>query len=390
MNLKTLKNADLNSKRVLLRTDFNVPIQNGEVQDKTRLEESLATLQYLRDRGAKTIIVTHLGRPDGQVKEELRLDLVANELSKLLNQPVTKLSDSIGLDVEVAVNALQAGDFILLENVRFHKEEEENDKNFAAELAKLADVYVNDAFGTAHRAHASTEGVAHLLPAYAGLLMEKEVTALSKLMESPEHPVCLIAGGAKIDTKIGVLEKFLTIADTFVIGGALANTFLAAQGYSVGKSLCEPDKIDVAKHFLEQAKGKTVLLQPDAVTAQNPDSEAHTHAVSEIPADEMILDLGPQTLALFTETLKSMKTVIWNGPMGLYEKPAFEAGTKAIAQALSGLHATTVVGGGDSIDAIHHFGIDTSKFTHISTGGGAMLEFLQGKPLPGVQVLYTS
>lgn len=389
MNLRTLQNADLQGKRVLLRTDFNVPIQDGVVQDKTRLEESLPTLRYLLEKNCKVVIASHLGRPKGQVNPEFKLDLVAEELSKLLAKPVKKLNDCIGPEVETAVNAMQGGELVMLENLRFHPEEEANDPAFAQSLAKLADVYVSDAFGTVHRAHASTEGVAHVLPAYAGLLLEKEVTVLSRLMEAPERPVCLLVGGAKIDTKIGILEKFLDAADTFIIGGALANTFLKAQGFEVGTSLYEADKLDVAKKFLEEAKNKTVLLPVDVVVAEEISETASTQTVevNQVGPTAKILDLGPKTVELFKAALQNSKTIIWNGPMGLYEMSPFAAGTKGIAEGVAQSGASSVIGGGDTIDAIHHFGYNGKEFSHISTGGGAMLEFLEGKELPGVKIL---
>lgn len=388
MKFRTLSEAPVEGKTVLLRTDFNVPIKDGKVQDDTRLRESLPTIQELVRRGAKVVIVTHLGRPKG-VTEELRLDLVGVALSGLLGKPVKKLSDCIGPEVKAALAAMVPGDIVLLENVRFHPEEETNDPAFAKALAEGCDLFVNDAFGTIHRAHASTVGVAAYLPAYAGLLVAKEVEVLSGILEHPEAPVALVMGGAKIDTKIGILEKFLSIADTFIIGGALANTFLAAQGHSVGSSLCEADKVEIAKKFLDSAQNKVVLLPVDAVVASDvtlglPFQEVPVDAV---PADQKILDIGSKTIALYAEALAKSKTILWNGPMGLYENPAFENGTRGIAEAIASSSAVKVLGGGDSIDAVNHFGIPHEKFTHISTGGGAMLEFLEGKMLPGVQVL---
>ena len=388
MKFRTLSEAPVEGKTVLLRTDFNVPVKEGKVQDDTRLQESLPTIQDLVRRGAKVVIVTHLGRPKG-VTEELRLDLVGAALSELLGKPVKKLSDCVGPDVKVALAAMVPGDIVLLENVRFHPEEEANDPAFAKALAEGCDLFVNDAFGTIHRAHASTVGVAAYLPAYAGLLVAKEVEVLSGILEHPEAPVALVMGGAKIDTKIGILEKFLSIADTFIIGGALANTFLAAQGHSVGSSLCEADKVEIAKKFLVAAKNKAVLLPVDAVVASDvamglPFQEV---SVDAVPADQKILDIGSKTIALYAEALAKSKTILWNGPMGLYENPAFENGTRGVAEAIAASSAVKVLGGGDSIDAVNHFGIPHEKFTHISTGGGAMLEFLEGKMLPGVQVL---
>ncbi len=387
MSLRTLSTADLKGKKVLVRVDFNVPISNGIVQDLTRIEETLPTLNYLKGQGAKIILISHLGRPDGKPVPDLKMDMLAKTLSTMMGQEVRKLDDCIGPSVRKAIEAMKPGEILLLENVRFHPEEEKNDPLFAAALAKLAEVYVDDAFGTAHRAHASTEGVAHLLPSYAGLLVEKEVRILSSLIENAMHPVALVVGGAKIDTKIGLLEKLLPLADVFIIGGALANTFLAAQGYAIGASLYEPEKIGVALKFLEEARGKTLLLPVDAITAFSPDAQPKLRALPDISSDENILDIGPQTLQSFHETLKTCKTVLWNGPMGLYEKDAFAEGTRKMAQILAELSATTVIGGGDTIDALHHFGIDTKKFSHISTGGGAMLEFLEGKTLPGIEVL---
>lgn len=389
MQLRTLATAELTGKRVLLRTDFNVPIQDGAVQDKTRLEESLPTLRFLIEKGCKVVIATHLGRPKGKATTEFKLDLVASELSKLLGAPVTKLNDCVGVEVEAAVNAMIPGQVVLLENLRFHPEEEANDPAFAAALAKLAEIYVSDAFGTVHRAHASTEGVAHLLPAYAGLLVEKEVKVLSGLIENPARPLCLLVGGAKVDTKIGILEKFLDMADTFIIGGALANTFLKAQGHDVGASLYEEDKLDVARKFLADAAGKTVLLPVDAVVSEevSETAVAQTVEVNAVSGAMKILDLGIKTIELYSAALKNSKTTIWNGPMGLYEMSPFAGATQAIAKAVAESGAVSVLGGGDTIDAVHHFGYTGKEFSHLSTGGGAMLEFLEGKELPGLKVL---
>lgn len=389
MQLRTLAQASVEGKTVLLRTDFNVPLKDRKVQDKTRLTESLPTIQNLLEKGAKVVICSHLGRPKGQVVEELRLTPVAEELSHLLNKPVTQLSDCIGPEVLEAIQAAPFGSVLLLENLRFHPQEEENDEIFAAALAEGKDLYVSDAFGTVHRAHASTSGVTKLLPAYAGLLVQKEVEVLSGILENPKKPVALVVGGAKIDTKIGILEKFLDIADIFVIGGALANTFLAAKGYGVGASLCEADKVEIAKKFLAAAAGKIVLLPTDVVVAADitPGLPTQEVSVNAVPADQKILDLGSQTRAAFASALAGAATILWNGPMGLYEQDAFAAGTREMAQSLAELNAVKVIGGGDTIDALTHFGVPTEKFTHISTGGGAMLEFLEGKMLPGVEVL---
>lgn len=388
MQLKTLAQVPLKDKTVLLRTDFNVPIQDGLVQDRTRLIESLPTLQFLMSQGAKVVIASHLGRPKGVRNLEFSLKPVSLVLSELLGIEVQQLNDCIGSEVDETIQAASFGSVLMLENLRFHPEEELNDLSFAEALAKGKDLYVSDAFGTVHRAHASTVGVTRFLPSFAGFLLEKEVTLLSQILEKPEHPLALVVGGAKIDTKIGVLERFLDLADIFVIGGALANTFLAAQGHGVGASLYEKDKVEVAKRFLEVAASKIVLLPSDVVTATGIDSaETHVCAVSEVPSDHMILDLGAETRRAYAEVLETAKTILWNGPMGLYEKDPFAAGTRDLGLALADSSSTRVLGGGDTIDAIAHFGIPKEKFTHISTGGGAMLEFLEGKMLPGVEVL---
>lgn len=390
MPLRTLSEAPLEGKTVLLRTDFNVPLKEGQIQDDTRLRESLPTLRYLMGHGAKIVMMSHLGRPKG-VSEDLRLAPVAAALSVLLGNPVLQTTDCVGPEVKAAISALANGQLILLENLRFHPEEEANEPAFARALVEGCDLVVNDAFGTIHRAHASTVGVTQVLPSYAGLLVEKELKVLGAVMEKPERPLCMVVGGAKIDTKIGILEKFVTIADSFVIGGALANTFLLAQGHAVGSSLVEKEKVDIARRFLEQAEaaGKTVLLPTDVILAAEltpglPVTEASVDAVT---ADQKILDLGSVTRARFAEEIARAKTLVWNGPMGLYEQEAFAAGTRAIADAIAHTDAVKVIGGGDTIDAVNHFGIAHEKFTHISTGGGAMLEFLEGKVLPGVAVL---
>lgn len=367
-NLKTLEEANLDGKRVLVRADLNVPMKDGVIQDDTRLKAVLPTLRYLLDKKCDITVMTHFGRPKGQVVEDLKIRPISEALNKLLGQEVK-----------------------MLENTRFNPGEKKNDKVFASELAKHGEVYVNDAFGTAHRAHASTEGVAHILPAYAGLLVQKEVEALSGVLEKPKKPVCLVMGGAKIDTKIGLLKKFVDIADYFLIGGALANTFLAAQGYEVGNSLYQDDKLDVAKAFLDAAKeaSKEVYLPTDVVVASEVALEAKAKILTadEVPNDMLILDLGPETTQKFIDKIVEAGTIIWNGPMGLYEFPQFEKGTELVAKAIADSDATSLVGGGDSIDAMNNFKIPHEKFTHISTGGGAMLEFLEGKELPGLKVL---
>lgn len=388
MPLRTLSGLPVQGKTVLLRADFNVPLKDGQVQDDTRLKESLPTLRYLMEQGAKIVVMSHLGRPKG-VTEDLRLTPVSAALSVLLAQPVAQARDCVGPEVKAAIAGLASGEVILLENLRFHPEEEANDPVFAQALAEGCDFFVNDAFGTIHRAHASTVGVTRILPSYAGFLVEKEVEMLSRVMQNPERPLCMIVGGAKIDTKIGILEKFVGIADSFVIGGALANTFLLTQGKMVGTSLVEPEKVNVARDFLNKASGKTVLLPTDAVLAADvtPGLSVTEASVEAVPADQKILDLGPATCTRFVEEIARAKTIVWNGPMGLYEQEAFASGTRAIAEAVANANAVKVIGGGDTIDAVNHFGIAHEKFTHISTGGGAMLEFLEGKVLPGVQVL---
>ncbi|MEK7146363.1 MAG: phosphoglycerate kinase [Patescibacteria group bacterium] len=390
--LRTLKSVDLKNKRVLLRLDLNVPQdENGMITERTRILETLPTLRYLLEQGAKIIVLSHLGRPDGKKVEKYKLDKVAEALSEELGQPVRKLDDCLGEVVTTAITQMNLGEVIMLENTRFYPEEEANDDNFSKQLAALGDLFVSDAFGTVHRAHASTAGIAKYLPAYAGLLLEKEVTILSGLLENPAKPMTLIAGGAKIDTKIGILSKFLDLADTILIGGALANTFLAAEDKEIGFSLSENDKIPVAKKLLKDAKekGVQILLPVDVCVAKEISEHAETQIVSvnEVQKDMKILDLGTQTIENFIGVLKNSKTIVWNGPMGLHEMVAFETGTRRIAEAVAESSAATILGGGDTIDAIHKFHISPGKFTHISTGGGAMLEFLQGNSLPGVEVL---
>jgi len=385
---KTIRDVPVQGRRVLVRVDFNVPLdERGEVADDTRLRAALPTIRYLIDQGAMVILMSHLGRPKGVVKEELRLTPVARRLSQLLGRPVRKLDDCIGPEVKAAVAEMKPGDVILLENLRFHPEEEKNDPDFARQLASLADVYVNDAFGTAHRAHASTAGVAQYLPAVAGFLMEKEIAFLGKALESPEHPFIAILGGAKISDKIGVIENLLPKVDALLIGGGMANTFFKAQGLEVGQSLVEEDKLELAKELLRRGKGKLVL-PVDVVIADRfaADAERKVVGVTEVPPDWRILDVGPRTLQLFREKLAGAKTVVWNGPMGVFEFPAFAEGTFALARMLAELPATVIIGGGDSAAAMTQAGV-ADKVTHISTGGGASLRFLEGKTLPGVAAL---
>jgi len=387
MKKKTVKDINVTDKRVLVRVDFNVPLAEGKVADDTRLRAALPTIQYLLDQGAKVILMSHLGRPKGKVVEELRMDPVAERLSELLGRPVRKLDDCVGDAVKAAVAEMRPGDVILLENTRFHPEERKNDPDFAKKLAELADVFVNDAFGTAHRAHASTVGVAQYLPAVAGLLMEKELNFLGKALESPERPFVALLGGAKISDKIGVIENLLTRVDALLIGGGMANTFLKAQGYEVGQSLVEDESLGVAKELLERA-GEKLALPVDAVVADRFAADAASKAVpvDEVPPDWRILDIGPRTVELFKEKLAEARTVVWNGPLGVFEFPKFAAGTEAIARFLADLEATTIIGGGDVVAAVRRAGV-ADRITHVSTGGGAALEFLEGKELPGVAAL---
>lgn len=384
---KTVRDVEVEGKRVLMRVDFNVPLADGEVTDDTRIRAALPTINYLLQHGAKVILMSHLGRPKGKLVDDLRLDPVAERLSELLNRPVRKLDDCVGPKVEAAVAEMQPGDVILLENTRFHPGEKANDPTFARKLASLADVFVNDAFGAAHRAHASTVGVAEYLPAVAGFLMEKEIAFLGQALTAPEHPFVAILGGAKISSKIGVIDNLLTRVDGLLIGGGMANTFLKAQGHEIGQSLVEDDSLDVARETLERA-GEKLVLPVDVVVANRFDAEADSKVVpvGQVPEDWAILDIGPETVELFKRKLAGAKTVVWNGPLGVFEFPRFAAGTEAIARILAESGATTIIGGGDSAAAVKQAGL-ADKMTHISTGGGASLEFLEGKPLPGIAAL---
>jgi phosphoglycerate kinase len=388
MDKKTIRDVDVQGKRVLVRVDFNVPLEGGKVADDTRIQAALPTIRYLLDRDATVILCSHLGRPKGQIDEGLKMDPVAGRLAQLLERPVTKLDDCVGPAVESAVRQAGPGQVILLENTRFHPEEKANDPEFAKQLAGLADLYVDDAFGSAHRAHASTEGVAHYLPAVAGFLMEKELEFLGRVLAEPEHPFVAILGGAKISDKIGVIENLLARVDSFLIGGGMANTFLKAEGYDVGVSLVEDDSLEVARNLLQQA-GDKLVLPVDVTVADRFDAEAFAQVVAagNVPAGWRILDIGPRTLELFQGQLEKARTVVWNGPMGVFEFPKFAQGTEAVARILASLpDATTVIGGGDSAAAVKRAGLD-EKMTHVSTGGGASLEFLEGKTLPGVAAL---
>jgi phosphoglycerate kinase len=387
MNKKTVRDIDVAGKRVLVRVDFNVPLEKGQVTDDTRIRAALPTIRYLIDHRARVILMSHLGRPKGGPSDDLRLEPVARRLSELLGQEVHYVRDCIGPEVEAAVQALGEGEVLLLENLRFHPEEEKNDPAFAAQLAKLGDVYVNDAFGAAHRAHASTAGIAQYLPAVAGFLMEKELTFLGKALESPERPFITILGGAKISDKIGVIRNLLSRVDRLLIGGGMANTFLKAMGYEMGDSLVEMESLDVARELL-QAAGDKLRLPVDVVIADRFDNDAERRVVKvdAVPAGWRVLDIGPETVAAFRAELANAKTVVWNGPMGVFEFPNFAAGTFAIAETLASLPATTIVGGGDSVAAVQKAGV-AYQITHISTGGGASLEFLEGRTLPGVAAL---
>ena len=390
MVLNTINEAQLNGKKVLIRVDFNCPVKDGVVTDNTRIRAALPTVKYILDNGASLIVMTHLGRPKGQKNPAFSLAPVAAEFEKLLGKKVTLASDVIGPEVEAQVAALQPGDVLLLENVRFYKQEEKNDPEFAKALAAFGDVYCNDAFGTAHRAHASTEGVSHYLPAYAGFLIEKEVKFMAPLLEAPEKPFVAIIGGSKVSSKITVLQSLIKTCDTIVIGGGMAYTFQKVLGHSIGTSLVEDDYLDTAKAFLEGAKekGVNVILPVDQVCAKEfkEDSEPIILDSQEIPDDLMGLDIGPKTVDLIIDALKTAKSVVWNGPMGVFEFDAFAKGTEAVAKALAASDATTVVGGGDSVAAINKFGL-ASQISHVSTGGGASLEFLEGKTLPGIKAL---
>ncbi|MFT7184098.1 MAG: phosphoglycerate kinase [Oceanicoccus sp.] len=391
MQLKTIQDLDLKGKRVLIRADLNVPLKNGQVQDDTRIQALIPTLKLCVDKGAKVILMTHLGRPKGAVVDSLKTDVLLEGLEELSGKKISKVDGCVEDFVSIAVDSLEEGEVLLLENTRFYPEEKYNDSEFSKKLAGLADLYINDAFGAAHRAHASTQGVTEYLPSYAGLLMAREVEVLSQVLGSPKGPVCLLVGGAKIDTKIGVLQHFLKVADYFLIGGALANTFLAAEGFDVGSSLYQEDKIQVARDFLLSAESKRefVYLPVDVIVADeiSNDAEALDIKPEGVEGSMKILDLGSLTIETFKKCIAEAGTIIWNGPMGLYEFAPFEAGTREIVKAIVESNADSIVGGGDSIDAIKKYGYGQKDFTHISTGGGAMLEFLEGKKLPALVAL---
>ena len=391
MNKKTIRDINVSGKKVFVRVDYNVPMdKSGAITDDTRIRATLPTLKYLLDQGGALILAAHLGRPKGGPTPEFSLAPVASHLSALIGKEVKFSSDCVGPIAEAAATALKPGEILMLENLRFHPEEEKNSPDFAQGLAKLADLAVNDAFGVSHRAHASVEGITKFLPAVAGFLMEKELDFLGRAVAEPDRPYAAIIGGAKVSDKIGVIENLLAKVDLLLIGGGMANTFLAALGYSVGKSLLEPDKIDLAKTLIERAKQRSVklLLPVDVVAADRFAADASTRItnVNAIGNEEMALDIGPATCEAFSQALTGAKTIVWNGPMGVFEMDAFAKGTEAVARAVAKSSAISIVGGGDSVAALEKVGL-AEKITHISTGGGASLEFLEGKVLPGVAAL---
>ena len=388
---RSLTEFPLAGKRVLVRVDFNVPLQEGRVADDTRIRAALPTIRQLIDQGCPVVLASHLGRPKGQVVEELRMAPVATRLAELLGRPVATVDDCVGPKVEAAAKALQPGQVLLLENLRFHAEETDNDPGFAAALAGLADVYVNDAFGTAHRAHASTEGVTHHLPSVAGLLLMRELDVLGRLLRDPARPFVVILAGLKVSDKITLIRNMLGLADTVLIGGAMANAFLAAEGFGVGASKGgDPDEVAVAADVLAAAGASRceLLLPTDVVVSAAADGSAPatTVAADAISADAMALDIGPQTVAAYARRLAGAGTIYWNGPMGLFEVDAFAAGTRAVGEAVAASPAVSVAGGGDTVAAVRRFGLE-DRLTHVSTGGGASMEFLEGRALPGVEAL---
>lgn len=390
--LRSLRELDVTGKRVLVRVDYNVPLQNGRVTDDTRLRESLPTLEYLLSHRAKIILVSHLGRPNGTVIPELRLDPVARQLEKLLQRPVTKLDDCIGPSVQSAVSRMQPGDIVLLENVRFYLEEEANDEGFARALAQLADCYVNDAFGTAHRAHASTYGVAKFLPSAAGLLLEREVSALQRAVENPQRPFLAIVGGAKLKDKIGVLTDFMGRVDAFLIGGGVAFTLLKAQGARVGSSLVDEKMLDAARQCLKRAREHQteIVLPADVQCVREGGLERAVFPAHQIPDGWQGWDIGPKTIQIFQERVAQAKTIVWAGPLGRFETPPFDAGTHKIAQAIAQSDAFAIIGGGDTAAALKRRGLAGAQNIYFSTGGGATLEFIGGRKLPPIEILRRS
>ncbi|UOQ45867.1 phosphoglycerate kinase [Halobacillus salinarum] len=390
MNKKTIRDVEVNGQTVFCRVDFNVPMSDGEVTDDTRIKAALPTIKHLAGNGAKVILASHLGRPKGEVVKELRLDPVARRLSDLLGQLVTKTDEVYGDEVNKAISEMENGDILLIENVRFNPGEEKNDPELAKAFANMADLYVNDAFGAAHRAHASTAGVAEHLPAVAGFLMEKEINVLGQALSNPERPFTAIIGGAKVKDKIGVIDNLIDKVDHLIIGGGLAYTFVKAQGHEVGKSLLEEDKIDLAKEYMKKAENKGVdfIMPEDVIVADDFSDSANTKevAIDSIPEDWEALDIGPKTREKYAQVIKDSKLIIWNGPMGVFELETFANGTKAVAHALAETKGYSVIGGGDSAAAVEKFGY-ADDMDHVSTGGGASLEFMEGKELPGVALL---
>ena len=391
MSKKTVRDIDLKDKKVLVRCDFNVPMdKNQNITDNTRIVAALPTIKYLLEQNCKITLCSHLGRPKGEFKKEFSLVPVANELSKLLNKEIIMAKDVIGEDAISKANNLKNGEILLLENLRFHREETDNDPEFSKKLASFGEIFVNDAFGTAHRAHASTEGVTHYLPAVSGFLIEKELKFLDEALQNPERPFMAILGGSKVSDKIGVIESLINKVDTILIGGGMAYTFLKALGYNVGNSLCEDDKINLAMELMEKAKEKGVkfMLPIDNRIGKDftPETECRIVPSAEIPDGWQGLDIGPETVKLYAEELKNAKTIVWNGPLGVFELEKFAIGTNEIAKALGDIDAVKIIGGGDSASAVEKAGV-AEKMTHVSTGGGASLEFLEGKKLPGIEAL---
>ena len=391
MNKVTIKDIDVYDKTVLVRVDFNVPVIDGKITDDNRVVEALPTIKYLLEKGGKVILMSHLGRPEGKPDKKYSLKVVSTRLQELLpDNKVIMAKDVVGEDAVALTSNMQEGEIVLLENVRYEAGEEKNDEELSKKFASLAEIYVNDAFGTAHRAHSSTTGVASYLPAVSGFLIEKELKFLGASLENPERPFVAILGGAKVSDKIGVIDSLLEKVDTLIIGGGMAYTFFKSMGYEVGNSLCELDKLDLAKSLMEkaEAKGVKLMLPVDNKVGKEfkEDTESKIVASTEIPADWEGFDIGPETIKMYAEELKNAKTVVWNGPLGLFEFEQFAIGTNSIAQILSEVQATTIVGGGDSAAAVEKAGL-APKFTHISTGGGASLEFLEGKKLPGIEAL---
>jgi len=391
INKQSIRDVDVSGKRVIMRVDFNVPLdKEGHITDDTRIRAALPSIEYVLNQNSKLILMSHLGRPKGQVKEDLRLAPVGRRLSELLEKDVINAKDCVGEETEKIISGMQIGDVVLLENLRFHKEEEANDSDFAKALARYADVYVNDAFGTAHRAHASTEGITHHLPAVAGFLMEKEINFLGKLLYNPEQPYIALIGGAKVSTKIGVLEKLLEKVNALIIGGGMCYTFLKAKGFDVGNSLVETEKVSLAFELIKKADEKAVrlILPADHLVADKIEEGARVRTVdtNAMPSDMIGVDIGPKSIRTYRKDIKHAKTILWNGPMGVFEIDRFARGTNQVAKAMASSRGTTVVGGGDSVAAVNKFGL-AEKISHVSTGGGASLEFLEGKELPGIMAL---